>query len=104
MSRKSRVLEGNVCEITQEYKDSSHKGIDIVGKNYTLDNIVAHSNGTVVQVTKDCNANTNGENGNSLNRSNPSNMVKIDIKQDICIWLMVLLKCLWGKKCLKDKL
>ena len=78
MSRKSRVLEGNVCEITQEYKDSSHKGIDIVGKNYTLDNIVAHSNGTVVQVTKDCNANTNGENGNSLNRSNPSNMVKID--------------------------
>lgn len=78
MSRKSRVLEKGLCEITQAYKGTSHKGIDIVGKNYTLDNIVAHSDGTVVQVIKDCNVNTNGENGNTFNRNNPGNMVKIE--------------------------
>lgn len=47
MSRNCRVLEKGKCEITQTYW-SGHKANDIVGANYTLDNIVSHSDGTVV--------------------------------------------------------
>ena len=78
MSRIARVLESGICEVTQIYKGTAHRGIDIVGKNYTLNNIVAHSDGIVIQVIKDCNANTNGENGNILDTTNAGNMVKID--------------------------
>ena len=72
MSRKARVLQHGVCEITQEFKGTSHKGIDIVKEGYQLDNIVAHSDGTVVQVISNCNVNTPND------PSNPGNMVKID--------------------------
>ena len=72
MSRKARVLQHGVCEITQEFKGTAHKGIDIVKERYQLDNIVAHSDGTVVQVISNCNVNTPND------PSNPGNMVKID--------------------------
>ncbi len=71
MSRKTRVLESGVCEVTQEYK-VGHGGIDIVKGGYKLDNIVAHSDGTVVEVIKDVNVNTPNDS------TNAGNMVKID--------------------------
>lgn len=71
MSRKARVLERGMCEVTQEYKDG-HNGIDIVREGYNLDNIVAHSDGTVVEVINNCNVNTPDD------PTNPGNMVKID--------------------------
>ena len=78
MSRKARVLESGMCEVTQEYKGSAHAGIDIVREGYRLDNIVAHSDGTVIQVINNCNENTNGQNGSRYDSNNPGNMVKID--------------------------
>lgn len=72
MSIRARVLKHGVCEVTQEYKGSAHNGIDIVKEGYQLDNIVAHSDGVVVQVIDNCNGNTPN------NSNNPGNMVKID--------------------------
>ena len=46
MSKQCRVLKGGYCETTQGYS-SSHKANDIVGKGYTLDYIIAHTDGTV---------------------------------------------------------
>lgn len=42
-----RILEKGQCEITQEY-NSKHLANDIVGGGYTIDNVVAHSDGIVV--------------------------------------------------------
>lgn len=78
MSKNTRVLQSGVCEITQEYKKGEHEGIDIVKKGYQLDNIVAHSDGKVVQVIKNCNINTSGKNGNTLDKNNLGNLIKID--------------------------
>lgn len=63
MATKCRVLETGTCEITWGYKKGTHNGIDLVGANYTLQWEVAHSDGEVVAVKKDCNYNTypNGE-------------------------------------------
>jgi len=72
MSRKARVLQSGECEVTWEYKGAAHNGIDIVKKGYMLDNIVAHSDGVVVEVISNCNVNTPN------NSNNPGNMVKID--------------------------
>lgn len=72
MSRKARVLQHGVCEVTQEFKGTAHKGIDIVKEGYQLDNIVAHSDGTVVQVISNCTGNTPND------PSNGGNIVKID--------------------------
>lgn len=72
MSRKARVLQRGVCEVTQEYKGQAHRGIDIVKEGYQLDNIVAHSDGTVVQVINNCNVTTPSD------PTNPGNMVKIN--------------------------
>lgn len=72
MSRKARVLQHGVCEVTQEFKGNAHKGIDIVKEGYQLDNIVAHSDGTVVQVISNCTGNTPND------PSNGGNIVKID--------------------------
>lgn len=72
MSRRARVLQSGECEVTQEYKGAAHAGIDIVKKGYMLDNIVAHSDGVVIQVISNCNANTPNDS------NNPGNMVKID--------------------------
>lgn len=53
-----RVLNNGKCEVSQIYKGSRHNGIDLVGARYTLDNIVAHSDGEVVGVVANCNRNT----------------------------------------------
>ena len=53
MAVKCRVLQGGYCEITQNYS-KNHQGIDLVGKGYTLCNIVAHSAGTVVELRTNC--------------------------------------------------
>lgn len=44
-----KVLKSRKCEITQEY-NSKHPAIDLVGNNYTLDYIIAHSDGIVVEL------------------------------------------------------
>ena len=64
MSLKTRLLNGEYLEVTQMYKEGEHKGIDVVGKNYTCDYIRAHSKGTVIGVRKDCNNFENGSYGN----------------------------------------
>lgn len=71
MAIRTRVLESGLCEITQNYK-SGHGGIDLVREGYRLDNITAHSDGTVIQVIKNVNVNTPNES------TNAGNMVKID--------------------------
>lgn len=71
MSVKCRVIKSGYCEITQEY-GGNHIGIDIVGKGYTLDTILAHSEGTVVMVQTG-HSNNKGSTGNA----SYGNMVKI---------------------------
>ena len=52
MSVKCNVLKKGYCEITQGFGGSSnHRGLDLVGKDYTLDDIVSYANGTVNMVT-----------------------------------------------------
>ena len=52
MSVKCNVLKNGYCEITQGFGGSSnHRGLDLVGKNYTIDDIVSYANGTVNIVT-----------------------------------------------------
>lgn len=58
MSVKCRVFESGYCEITQWYKPGVHNGMDLVNQNYTFGWLVAHSDGVVVQVEKNCNYNT----------------------------------------------
>ena len=53
-----RVLQEGKCEVSNKFKGASHKGIDLVGAGYTLDYVVAHSDGEVVEVTSNCNRNT----------------------------------------------
>lgn len=53
-----RVLKNGKCEVSQKYKGTRHNGIDLVGAGYTLDNVVAHSDGEVVRVVANCNRNT----------------------------------------------
>lgn len=65
MSKNARVLESGICEITQEYKGLQHGGIDIVNKGYTLGNIVAHTEGQVVEARNNCTGfEPNGSYGN----------------------------------------
>lgn len=52
MSVKCNVLKSGLCEITQGFGGSSnHRGLDLVGKDYTLDDIVSYADGTVNLVT-----------------------------------------------------
>lgn len=64
MARKCLVLEGGLCEITQDYKKGYHNGIDLVGAGYTLAWEVAHSDGVVVATRNDCNSFEDGSYGN----------------------------------------
>lgn len=43
---KCRILKNGKCIITQKY-NNSHLAIDVVGENYTLDDVIAHSEGIV---------------------------------------------------------
>lgn len=69
---KCRVLEKGNCEITQEYH-SGHLANDIVGGGYTLDNVVAHTDGKVI-FCQDGYNNMPGSTGNA----SYGNCVKID--------------------------
>lgn len=53
-----RVLKSVKCEISQKYKGTRHNGIDLVGAGYTLDYVVAHSDGIVAGVVSNINYNT----------------------------------------------
>ena len=50
MSLKCNVLKSGLCEITQGFING-HRGLDLVGPNYTLDDIVSYANGTVNMAT-----------------------------------------------------
>ena len=50
MSLKCNVLKSGLCEITQGFVNG-HRGLDLVGPNYTLDDIVSYANGTVNMAT-----------------------------------------------------
>lgn len=71
---KCRVLESGNCEITQEYNDNHHAN-DIVGGGYTLDNVIAHTEGKVI-ILQD------GYNNmpNSVGNDSYGNFVKIEHK------------------------
>ncbi len=74
MSVKCRILKGGYCEITQCYGGSNnHLGTDIVGKGYTLDTVLAHSDGTVCLVQTG-----HRNNQGSTGMASYGNMVKID--------------------------
>lgn len=52
MSLKCSVLKSGFCEITQGFGGSNnHRGLDLVGPNYTIDDIVSYANGTVNMAT-----------------------------------------------------
>ena len=65
MSLRSRVNKSGYCEITQ-YSTTNHIALDLVGKNYTIDDIVSHSDGVVETVVKNINYNTYGTNNKIL--------------------------------------
>ena len=46
MSLKCSVLKSGLCEITQGFING-HRGLDLVGPNYTLDDIISYADGTV---------------------------------------------------------
>ena len=69
---KCRVLEKKECEITQGYNDNHHAN-DIVGGGYTLDYVVAHTEGKVI-ILQDGYGNMKGSTGNA----SYGNCVKID--------------------------
>lgn len=91
MSRICRVLEKGQCEITQEYGDN-HKAVDIVGANYTLDYVVAHSDGKVV-FYQDGLGNMKGSTGNA----SYGNCIKIDHGNEYCTLYAHMLKGLLVK-------
>ena len=69
-----RVLEKGNCEITQEYH-SGHLANDIVGEGYTLDYVVAHTEGKVI-ILQDGYNNMPSSTGNA----SYGNFVKIEHK------------------------
>ena len=83
---KCRVLEKGNCEITQGYNDNHHAN-DIVGAGYTLDTVVAHSDGKVV-FCQDGLGNMKGSTGNA----SYGNCVKIDHGNGYCTLYAHMLK------------
>lgn len=45
-----KVLKKGKCEITNGY-GTNHYALDLVGENYTLDDVVAHSAGTIIELS-----------------------------------------------------
>ena len=83
---KCRVLEKGNCEITQGYSDN-HNAVDIVGGGYTLDYVVAHSDGKIV-FCQDGLGNMKGSTGNQ----SYGNCVKIDHDNGYCTLYAHMLK------------
>lgn len=83
---KCRVLEKGNCEITQGYSDN-HNAVDIVGGGYTLDYVVAHSDGKIV-FCQDGLGNMKGSTGNQ----SYGNCVKIDHGNGYCTLYAHMLK------------
>ena len=73
-----RVLEKGKCEITLGYSNS-HNAVDIVGGGYTLDYVVAHSDGKII-FFQDGLGNMKGSAGNT----SYGNCVKIDHGNGYC--------------------
>ena len=47
---QNRITESGYCEVTQWFGGTNnHRGLDIVGKGYTIDNVVSHSKGKVTK-------------------------------------------------------
>lgn len=44
-----RILKNKKCIITQNYSNS-HPALDVVGENYTLDYVIAHSDGEIITI------------------------------------------------------
>ena len=72
MSRSCRILKSGQCETTQGFSDA-HLANDIVGSGYTLDTIVAHSDGKVVFHQDGLNNDTN-----STGNASYGNCIKLD--------------------------
>lgn len=72
MSRSCRILKSGQCETTQGFSDA-HLANDIVGPGYTLDTIVAHSDGKVVFHQDGLNNDTN-----STGNASYGNCIKLD--------------------------
>ena len=83
---KCRVLEKGNCEITQGYSDN-HNAVDIVGGGYTLDYVVAHSDGKIV-FCQEGYRNMKGSTGNA----SYGNCVKIDHGNGYCTLYAHMLK------------
>ena len=47
MSLKCSVLKSGFCEITQGFING-HRGLDLVGKNYTIDDIISYDSGQIL--------------------------------------------------------
>lgn len=73
-----KVLNNRYCEITQGYNEN-HNAVDVVGGGYTLDYVVAHSDGKVV-FCQDGLENMKGSTGNA----SYGNCVKIDHGDGYC--------------------
>ena len=71
-----RVLKNGKCEVSQKYKGTRHNGIDLVGAGYTLDNVVAHSDGKIIQAQDGL--------GNMKGTNSYGNYVKIDHGNGYC--------------------
>ena len=71
-----KILKNKKCIITQNYSDN-HKAIDVVGMNYTLDYIISHTSGIVVDI-QDGIGNMKG----SVGRIAYGNFVKINHGND----------------------
>ena len=63
MSRSCRIFKSGQCETTQGYSHS-HQANDLVGPGYTLDTVVAHSDGTI-NFYQDGYDNMQGSSGNA---------------------------------------
>lgn len=63
MSRNCRIFKSGQCETTQGYSHS-HQANDLVGAGYTLDTVVAHSDGTI-NFYQDGYGNMQGSSGNA---------------------------------------
>ena len=89
----SRVLENKENQITQEYKEGKHNGIDLVGYKSQLDYIVAHSDGKII-FCQDGYDNAKGSTGNA----SYGNCVKIEHTNGYCTLYAHMKKGLSVKK------